>query len=259
MFNLEEERFSFDNFKNTSLWELAKSVRDDDANKVREIVSLHKPDIDFKEPNFHQILLALAIQNNKRDAFIELLKAKADPNLLVGPINDATPFIYSIKNLGNCDLYYVENLLKHGADPNFKIVNPQEGSYFENSYPLLVAIGNRKDNGRECLELVRLLVNYGADINCCYNNPLTEMCEGVLNECLISNSMITLSYFVIEKKIAIPNSVFVEGSFDKTSQEVYSLSEILNTDDYRFESESLSHLRKSRNDVLEYLKSNINK
>lgn len=255
MFNLEEERYSFDNFKNTPLWELAKSIRNDDADKVRELVRLNTLNIDFKEPNFHQTLLALAIQNNKRNAFIELLKAKADPNLLVGPVSDATPFIYAIRNVENCDLFFVENMLKYGADPNLKINPPQEGSFFENSFPLLAAIGNRKDDGRECLDLVKLLVNNGANINCCYYNPLTEMCEGVLNECILSNSMITLRYFVIDKKIAVPDSVFVEGSIDKTTQKIYSLTEILNTDDYQFEAENLSHLRKSRNEVLEYLES----
>ena len=259
MFNLEEERYSFDNFQNTPLWELAKCVRNDDAEKVREILNSQTLNIDYKEPNYHHTLLALAIQNNKKNAFKGLLKAKANPNLLIGISSDITPFLFSIKNVQNCDLFYVENMLKYGANPNLKIEPPKKGSYFVNSYPLLVAIGNRKDNGTECIELIELLVNNGADINCCYQNPMTDICEGVLNECLISNSMITLSYFVINKKIVIPDVVSVYGAIDKNTQENYGLIEILNTEDYKFVNESLAHLKKSRNDVLNYLEKNNKK
>lgn len=197
-FNLEQEFYNFDNFKGTSLWELAQAVRADDANEVREILKENKLEIDLKDAYYNQTLLALSIQNEKRNAFLELLKAGANPNELVGSPKDASPFIYAIWNVRNCDLFYVETMLKHGANPNLEIKNPQPESYFANSFPLLVAIGN--NDSYNCLDLVKLLVDNGADINCCYQEPSSDICNGVLSAALTSNSMETLKYFVVEKR-----------------------------------------------------------
>ena len=70
-FNFEPKGYNFDNFKDTPLWELAQAVRADDAVKVKQILKENKLEIDFKEPKFQQTLLALAIQNEKKNAFLD--------------------------------------------------------------------------------------------------------------------------------------------------------------------------------------------
>ncbi|HNP31804.1 MAG TPA: hypothetical protein PKN96_00775 [Flavobacterium sp.] len=258
--NLEQEKYNFDNFKETPLWELAQAVRADDADKIKEILKNKKLNVDLKEHRFNQTLLNLAIINKKRNAFLELLNADANPNELIGIPVDSTPFVESINNMQNCDLYFVENMLKHGANPNLEIKNPTPEYIFANSFPLLAAIGNHNENGSDCLSLYELLINSGADINCCYKQPESSLCEGVLAKALTLNKMETLRYFVIEKKINIPDTVIIFGEGDKTTQKAYGLREVLNSEDYKFEDferdghkYDRSEERKFKEEILNYL------
>lgn len=258
-FNLEQTAYNFDNFKDTPLWELAKAVREDDSNKIKRILKNNKLDIDFKDAKYKQTLLALSIQNDKRNAFLELLNMGANPNELLGEPSNASPFIYGIRNVENCDLFYVESMLKHGANPNLEIKNPNPEYYFSDSYPLLAAIGNTYNGGIECLDLVKLLVNNGADINCCYKDPDTNFCQGVLTKSLIQGCMETLKYFVIDKKIEIPDTVLITGS-EKLDLKAYGLKEELRSEHYKYEDFEMdgekhdrSKERKTRDEILEYL------
>ncbi|WP_395066618.1 hypothetical protein [Flavobacterium sp.] len=122
-------------------------------------------------------------------------------------------------------------MLKYGANPNFEIINTNIESFFLNSFPLLVAIRN---DGNKCIETIKLLIEYGANIDCCYLNPMSQMCEGVIHECLTNNSMLLLRYFVIEKKIPLPNVVYIEGFNDKSTQKKFSLLQYLNLDDLKY-------------------------
>lgn len=260
--NVGHEMYDFDNFKDTPLSSLAQAVRADDQGKIQMILKEEKLDVDFKDPKFKQTLLGLSIQNSKRNAFVELLKAGANPNQLLGNPADATPFIYAIRNIENCDLFYVDTMLKYGADPNFKINNPKPGFSFEYSFPLLTAIGAGYENGKECLELVKLLVSSGADINICYRQPQSDLCEGVVTKALTTYSMETLQYFVVEKHINIPDTVIIYGGVDKNTQKAYGLEQVLNSPDYLFEdftgetgSQDQSKKRKARQEILEYLNS----
>lgn len=259
-FNLEQKQYNFDNFKETPLWELAQAVRDDNPNEVIKITKNKKLQIDLKDPIYEQTLLVLAIENDKKNAFLELLNAGANPNELVGNPKYSTPFTQGIWNVNDCELFYIENMLKHGANPNLEIKNPRPEYYFENSFPLLVAIGQNDNNSNDCLNLIKLLVNHGADINCCYQELDSDICTGVLRQSLTMRSMETLKYFVIEKKITIPDTVTILGEINKSTQEAYGLREILNTEDYQFEDfESEGHKydrskqRKIRQEILDYL------
>ena len=259
---IDKRGFEFDNFENTPLWELAKAVRDNDADLIKELVKSNQLDIDYKEPIYQQTLLTLAIVNEKGEAFIELLKVKANPNVLLGVNKDSTPLIEAIIHQENCNLFYIDNLLKKGANPNLEIFPDEEGHYFPNSYPLIVAIRQTDKNGDECLNIIRLLVKYGADINWCNPKSMCEsFCEGVIEKCLQLRNMENLRYFVIEKKIEIPKIVYITGGIDKSTQKEYSLTEILNTEDYQFEDfedesgkHNQSESRKIRNEILDYIK-----
>ncbi len=258
-FNLEKDNYSFNNFEETPLWELAQAVRADDVNEVKEILKNKKTKVDLKDPIYNQTLLALAIQNKKKNAFLELLKAGANPNLLVGE-KDATPFIYGIQNVNNCNLFYVETMLKYGANPNLEIKNPNPEHVFFNSFPLFVAMGNHT---HYCLDLIKLLVDNGANINCCYKQSYSNYCEGVIGVSLTYNDMESLRYFVIEKKITIPDTVIIIGEMNKSTQKAYGLKDVLNLKEYSYEDfKSDSKLvnraksRKARNEILDYLDKN---
>jgi hypothetical protein len=256
-FNLEKKCYNFDNFKGTALWELAQAVREDNATEVKELLKNKGVIIDFKDPKYNQTLLALAVQNKKPKAFIALLNAGANANALVGNPKDATPFIYGIQTSRGCDFFYVKGMLRHGANPNLEIKNPNPGHVFFNSFPLLVAIGIQTNPN---LDLIKLLVNNGANTNCCYQQPYSDFCEGVISKSLLLNDMESLKYFIIEKKITIPDTVFIRGELNKSSQEAFGLKAILTSKYYTYQDFERdgqkidrSELRKTRDEIIAFL------
>lgn len=144
-------------------------------------------------------------------------------------------------------------MLKYGANPNLEIKNPNPGYYFESSYPLIVAVKVG------CIDLIKLLVNNGAKLNCFIKHEPTGLKEGVISSALYSDNMEALKYFVIEKKVQIPDTVMITG-FEKPDQKFYNLREILTSKEFEyedFESETGKHdrsnLRKTRDEILDYL------
>lgn len=253
-FNMDTDKYSFDNFKSTPIWDLAKAVRADNTDLIMEILEDDRITsmIDLKDPKYNQTLLSLAIQDKKNKAFITLLKKGANPNKLLGKKMDATPFVDAIWNIEDCNLFYVETMLKYGANPNLEIKNPNPGYYFESSYPLIVAVKVG------CIDLIKLLVNNGAKLNCFIRHEPTGLKEGVISSALYSDNMEALKYFVIEKKVQIPDTVMITG-FEKSDKKFYNLREILSTDEYKYDSDNYgvkknkSELRKFRDEVIEYL------
>lgn len=255
--NVEQEKYNFENFRETPLWALAQAVKANQAKDIKRILKSKKLNIDFKDSKYEQTLLALSIQNKKSEAFIELLKAGANPNVFLGKLKDETPLIDAINTTIGCDLFYVDNLLKYGANPNLEIKNPRPSHYFADSFPLISSINVDKN----CLDLVKLLVDNGANINSCYKQGYVKSCDGVIDECLISHNMKALKYFVIEKQIKIPDTLSTVAR-NENGQRVYRLKEILRTKDFElidFEDKKLGikvdkhQDRAYRDEILEYL------
>jgi Ankyrin repeats (3 copies) len=254
--NFDKQGNEFENFDNTPLEELANAVSDNDVEEIREILKSNKIDIDFKEPKWQQTLLTTAIVNKKREAFIELLKFGANPNALIGNYYESTPLNEAIRERTNDDLFYIEYLLQHGANPNL-LVTPTNGFAY---YILFTALEDNKSDSDNNLTIIKLLIKYGADINCCDPTPMNDgNCEGVIYQCLESNRMNFLRFFVIEKKMKTPK--FAYGTSGDGSQKKYTLTQILNTEDFKFEDFKdelgkidFSEQRKVRNEILDYLK-----
>lgn len=244
--------YRFDNFKGTSNLDLAKAIQHDEIEKVREILKKKENDLDLKDPFYNQTLLALTIVNKKEDAFIELLNHGANPNEICGNNNEFTPFLHSIDFSENCNSFYIEQLLIHGADINKEIKYIDRNGVLKQEIPIFHAINKSRDNGDECIDLVKFFVNNGANLNVCYQNPMTDLCEGIIYNCLYSKSIDLLKYFVIEKKIAIPKIVYTKGSIDKSNVDKYTLIQILETSDYDFD--DIPELKKSKDEVLIYLR-----
>ncbi len=253
--------FRFSNFEKTELEELAKAVKDDNGGKVKELIIQNKLNVDFKEPKYQQTLLTLSIVNQKKNAFIELLNAGANPNELLGESKDSTPFMTAIEYQENCELFYIESLLKFKADVNKEIVLEDPNMLNLYNFPLLAAILNSDDNGNECVDTVKFLVDNGANINYCSTIYLSY-CEGVIARCLTHTSLENLKYFVIEKKISLPKKVYATGQINPKTMKVYSLSEALNSEDFQYQDftdEQIGFIDKSKSrklkkEILDYLK-----
>lgn len=260
-FEIEMPGYRFSNFENTAVWELAKAVKSDDGEKVSEILKNKKIEVDFKDPIWQQTLLTLSIVNQKKNAFISLLKAGANPNELLGESKDATPFMTAIKYQENCELFYIESLIKFKADINKEIISEDRNMLNFYTSPLLAAIPNSDDNGDECLDTIKFLVNNGANVSYCSSEDL-GYCEGVIDACLTYTSLENLKYFVIEKQISLPKKVYGTGQINPKTMKLYSLSEALNSEDFQYEDfthEQIgfidkSNLRNLKDEILDYLK-----
>jgi len=244
--------YQFDNFQNTPVWDLAKAVKENNVRKMKQIHESNLTNIDYKDPFYQKTLLALAIVNKKDMAFLELLKLGSNPNEIIGKKNEATPLLCALDFQENCNLFYIDALLKYGADPNLKIEHKDQDILFEGGIPLFHAIGKTDNNGGDCINVIDLLLKKGAKIDTCYNNPITQRCESIITKCLETDSMELLKYFIIEKKIEIPNIVYSTGGININTMKTYSLVEILNTEDFNYENYPTA--KKAKDDILDYLK-----
>lgn len=232
--SLEQRGFEFENFEDTPLWELAKAVKDNDVEEIREIASQSKVEINFKDPKCEYTLLTQAIANDKKEAFLELLKIGADPNFICGKIKSRiSPLKIAIKYQKDNDLFFIENLLKMGANPNLKTTNQYE---YSSTYtlPLAEAISY----GNSSKDVLELLIKYGANINkCIYGESNEQYCEGVIDFCFMYSRMDLLRFFIIEKKIKIPKEPFIEWyipELDK-NEKLYTFEEVLNFESNEYE------------------------
>ncbi|UPT70289.1 MAG: ankyrin repeat domain-containing protein [Flavobacterium sp. JAD_PAG50586_2] len=191
------------------------------------------------------------------------MKSGANPNVLLGESKDSTPFMNAIQYQENCDLFYIQTLVKFKADINKKIVSENRNILSDlYSIPLLAAISKFSHKRHECLETVKFLVDSGADINACIEDSASGVCEGVISRCLHGNSLKALKYFVIEKKISIPEKVYVVGQINPKTMKIYGLSEALNSKKFQYEDFTdkytgfvdRSDLRNSKEEILNYLK-----
>ena len=255
----DKKGYEFKNFENTPLNELAIAVKNNDVLEMQQIIKHSKLNINYLEPVNKQSLLSLSIVNEKEEAFLQLLQLGANPNIILGTYGQTSAITEAINNRSEQQIYFVKNLLKFNANPNLEII-PNHNEFFLDYYPLISAI---RYTDEDDLEIIKLLIDNGANMYCC--NPTInpkEFCEGVLEACLSGANMVKLRYLIIEKKIKIPDIVFILGSGNKKTQEKLSLSEMLNTENFLFEDfveedgikQTFNNQRKIKKEILDYLK-----
>ncbi|MCH2195504.1 ankyrin repeat domain-containing protein [Kordia sp.] len=149
---------SFELFKNTEVYDLAKAVKNQDSIKIFTLISGGK-DINLREPKFGQTLLILAVKNELKKSVKYLLENKAD--LSIYDSYDGTSAIIEASKMGkdyNRDPEILKMLLDNGANPNDIEKGKRRSDNLTRSTPLIEA-------SKCCLEKVELLVQGGADIN----------------------------------------------------------------------------------------------
>ncbi|GLB49844.1 hypothetical protein Y10_22120 [Neptunitalea sp. Y10] len=242
--------FRFSNFEKTPNWELALAVKNNNVREIEKQIKDYNVSIDFQDPKYHMTLLALAIVNDKKDAFDCLLKHRANPNLVIGNYYDITPFMCSIEYNQKCNNYYFETLLKNGGKPNFEIEYNHNGRIRKSS-PLLLAIKANDEVGNFCVEMVKELCEKGADMDTYEYDKMTDFQEGVIYYCLFHKNMLALRYFIIEKGITIPEYVYTTGGAGQSTIRYYTLEEMLKKDSFKFNLYRANE--KAKQDVLDYL------
>ncbi len=161
-------------FKNTTAWELAKAVRDEDEERIATLVSQQPKLINFQEPKYGSTLLMLTIKNQQKKPFFTLLNLNADVS--IHDSYDGSSALIEACDFGEYDIEFIEALLNKGANPNDVEVGPRGKGNSTRYTPLIVA----SMSGR--LDFVELLVSHGADIN--YENEYKQsaLTEATLQE-----------------------------------------------------------------------------
>ncbi|WP_407846778.1 ankyrin repeat domain-containing protein [Chryseobacterium sp. KCF3-3] len=147
-------------FQDTSAWELAKAVQDDDVDKIDKEIQNNPKIVNYQESKYGNTLLHLSIFNDNYKGFKELLKLGANPNI-ADSFHCSTPLIEA------CEIFddrtkYVKELINYKANVNYVECNEGKDPQKMKRTPLITA------SGMGYLEIVKLLISNGAKIN--YND-----------------------------------------------------------------------------------------
>ncbi len=244
--------YRFSNFKNTEIYELAKAVNNNDLEAIRNEVVEKKVKINLTDNKYDKTLLELAIANNKKLAFKELLRFGANPNYY-SQENCFSPLITAIRLNKNCDLFFIKELLKYDVNLKpgfFKICNA--GHYD----PVLEVIMffNDYDSEECCIDILSLLTTKIGKIDLKEKNDPENYMENIIYFCLSTRNLRALEYFIIDLKGEIPDKIFINGTVLSNVRDVeeYSLKEILDSQ-YFILNKELVYLHNQRKNILQYL------
>ena len=140
---------------------MAHAVIEEDIEQIEELVQSGRVDVNMKARD-DTSFLTIATLLGKKQSFVKLLDLGADIHWGKGydaPVYDAAGYYAEVAG----DLYYLEEALKRGLDPNHRLVSRAERPIF---FPLKVAYHAEKGTMPEnYLAKLKLLISYGADLS----------------------------------------------------------------------------------------------
>jgi len=239
--------FRFSNFNDTQAEILAKAVKGNDIRKIREEILDKKIDVNFIDKKYGWHLLSLAIANNKKKSFKQLLELGADPNLYGS--NCESPLILAINM--NLDLYFLKTLLVYNANvtPHF-FLNKCDFFAYD---PILETILNFNDKNsyKYGLKVLRLLTKKVENLNLNEFNNSKNYEHNIICFCLKTRNISALKYLIVDLKLKIPEKIFIDGTVLLNSYGYMSLKEILQNKTFIFEHSP--YREKAKQEILAYL------
>lgn len=169
-------------FQSTPVWDLAKSVQDENVNQIKKLVLIDHLDVNYQEAQLGKTVLMLSILNDDFNSFKTLLECGANPN--IHDTYTGSSAIIQAANIPGADTKYLTALLRHGANPNDEEVGERKDDNSTRNTPLLVACKN-------ALEKVEVLVNAGANVD--YRN---EYNQTPLGESLLTDNLDIVLYLL---------------------------------------------------------------
>ncbi|MFI2741622.1 hypothetical protein ACG2LH_02690 [Zhouia sp. PK063] len=242
--------FRFTNFYGTPAEKIAKAIKRNDVDIIRNEVVNHHINVNYKDKKYEVSLLVLALTNNKKPAFNELLKLGADPNIKSSDC--VSPLICAIRYNKNCDLYYVNELLKYDAaiTPEFF---KQCGVFSSDPICETITIYNEKSTIKCGLQILKKLTDKLNDPNLLfrYNNAKNYR-ENIIYHCLSSSkNLAALKYLIVDLKYKVPKEIYIDGTVQEYFTKGFnSLTNILKSEDFKFKSEDLNSIK---NEIIDYL------
>lgn len=249
--NYEKPPFRFSNFDKSPAENTAKAIKKNDREAIREEILNKQVNIDFQDEKYEVSLLVLALVNNKKEAFNELLSLGANPN--IDNSYCVSPLISAIRYNRNCDLYFVERLLDNCADITPMLFNKCNNFTHD---PITETILHYNDEnkikcGLQILKLLTTKLNY-TDLLFLYNNP-EDYHENIVYNCLNTNKNLSvLKYLIVDLKYKVPENIYIDGTVLLNYQGYKSLEEILKSREFSF-NESNRFRQKAKEEILNYL------
>lgn len=197
--------FDLNNFKNTPLESLSKAVKNQDEEKIKELVKQGNLDLEYYDPEYGNTILMNAVANNLPRSVETLLKLGANPNQLsnLEKGSPTTPLLVACRGSykkDKCNTKVLELLIKYGGDVNFEIKGSESNAngftdkFFYKETPLSLA------SRGGCLSVVKVLVESGADVNKDIQYPGYR----AITEAIIQQNMEVAYYLIVDKKAEIP-------------------------------------------------------
>lgn len=200
-------------FQGTPAWDLAKAVKNQNVRLIRYYVKELDVPVDFKEEKFGETLLIQAVRTNKKKSVETLLSLGADPNIhddTVGMVGRTSVYYASFFSRPSSDI--LELLLQYGGNPN-----STECGYW-------IDLAGKKHEARNfaldaatsnSLEKVKLLIEYGADVN-----KRTSSCpNGAISGAIIHDRMDILLYLL--EHGADAHLQFQKRDFDTPNRDIF--------------------------------------
>ena len=232
-------------FQETPVWDLAKSVQDQNVNEIRRIIKEGTVDVDFQESKYGNTLLMLAVKNQKYQASEVLLKYGANPNKPnkydgSSAILDAS----AINTIIGSNTKFLELLLAYGGNPNYEEVGERKKDIHTRETPLIVACGYVDNITKSPIDKVKLLVESGADIN--YRNEFNQF---ALKEALVLDNYDVVLY-LLENGADYSQVIIDRSKYSKGGGKLYIadiLREkllLLGSEEYELKMKIVSFLKK---------------
>lgn len=217
-------------FQNTPAWELAKAVQDENEKKITEIMDKEPKLINYQEPKFGSTLLMVTIKNQQYTSFEILLKNKAEIDIHDN-YEGSTALIEACSS-EYYDLKFAVTLLQYGANVNDVQTDIEKQG--KTRTPLMVA----SNTGN--LDLVKLLVNKGADLN--YQN---EFKQSALSEAIMTE-WYNIAFYLLENGADYKKPIFFREDQNREMYLVDVLREDffgLGTDEYKYKMQIVEFLK----------------
>ncbi|MCB9426127.1 MAG: hypothetical protein H6584_03745 [Flavobacteriales bacterium] len=218
--------YRFSNYYGSEADGIVRAIESEDIVRIKKELVADSSLLNFKDEKHETSLLALTIVNDKKIAFQELLRLGANPNISDGYCD--TPIMSAIRHCNNCDLYYIQELLKYGAEIHPDVIKNCTHSRHEPISETILYYNN--EDLISCgIKIVDLLVAK-SDKNKLlhlYNNDKDYM-ENIVFNCLGSlKNLSMLKYLIVDLKCDLPQEIYINGTVVLGQTGYMSLLDIL--------------------------------
>ena len=204
-------------FKDTPAWKLAKYVRSNDTEGIREEIQNNPNIINYQEPMYGMSLLHLSIYNDDYQSFLQLLNLKANTEVYE-EMHGETPLMIAIGLKEDKYFKYIEKLIEHGANVNNVGKNIEDIQEVTEKTALMHAAGQGNKKA------VKYLLEHKADINFVGPKHDTALGYAMLGE------HYDIAYFLLQN--GADCKLILYNRYDEYGNEVpVYLKDLLSTDE----------------------------